>query len=202
LTALDEAIASEERLLTSNRRAFWVPSVNLDAGVNYLAAHGSGASSLDFNDTEWSVGASLTFPLLEGGAKFARLRQSREALSSLRIQRRSAAQTIDQDIRAAFAQASGAYAQLGFAHTQEAAARRNYELVNDSYVLGVASILGLLDAQAQLLTADQAVTDALYDFLEDLIAAEEELALYPFLEPEPEIAELLDRLELTLRGPP
>ncbi len=202
LTALDEAIASEERLLTSNRRAFWVPSVNLDAGVNYLAAHGSGASSLDFNDTEWSVGASLTFPLLEGGAKFARLRQSREALSSLRIQRRSAAQTIDQDIRAAFAQASGAYAQLGFAHTQEAAARRNYELVNDSYVLGVASILALLDAQAQRLTADQAVTDALYDFLEDLIAAEEELALYPFLEPEPEIAELLDRLELTLRGPP
>jgi hypothetical protein len=81
-------------------------------------------------------------------------------------------------------------------------ARRNYQLTNESYVLGVASILALLDGQSQLLTAEQAVTDALYDFFEDLIAAEEQLVFYPFLEPDPEVAELLDRLERELRSQP
>ena len=199
LAAIDAAIAAEERLLTSNERAFWVPSLNLDAGIDYLAASGSGGPDLDFNDTQWSVGAGLTFPLVEGGAKFAALHQSREFLSSLRIQRRAAAQTLDQGIRSAFAKASGSYANIGFTRRQEAAARKNFGLVNDSYRLGVASILDLLDAQAQLLDADLAVADAVYNFLEDLIAAERQIALYPFLEPESEVAELLSQLEQALQ---
>ncbi len=202
LAALDAAIAAEERLRTANRRAFWVPSLSLGVGVNHLAAHGTGGSAPDFNETEWGVRAGLAFPLLEGGAKFAELRQTREALASLRIQRRSAAQSVDQSIRAAFAQASGAYTNIGFAQKQQAAARRNFELVNESYVVGVASILALRDAKSQLLTANQAVTDALYGFLMDLIAAEEQMALYPFLEPEPEMTEQLDRFERELQAQP
>jgi outer membrane protein len=202
LTAIDASIAAEKRLLTSSKRSFWVPSLSLGAGVNYLAAHGSGNAGPNFNEAEWMVGAGLTFPLLEGGAKFAELRQTRESLSGLRIQRRSTAQSVDQGIRGAFARASGAYTNVGFAREQEAAARRDYELVNQSYILGVASIIDLLDSQSQLLSANQAVTNALYSFLEALITAEEQMALYPFLEPEPEMAELLDRVERQLQGPP
>jgi outer membrane protein TolC len=202
LAAIDAAIAAEERLLTSNERAFWVPSLSVDAGVDYLDASGSGAPGLDFDETEWTIGAGLTFPLFEGGAKFAALRQSREFLSGLRIQRRATAQSIDQSIRSAFAEASGSYTNIGFARKQEAAARKNFDLVNDSYVLGVASILDLLDAQAQLLDADLAVANALYKFLEDLIAAERQIAFYPFLESEFEVAELLSRMEQALRLQP
>jgi outer membrane protein TolC len=167
--------------------------------VNHLAAHGSGPT---LKETEWTVGAGLSFPLLEGGSKFAELRQTRESLSSLRIQRRATAQSLDQRIRAAFADASGAYAAIGFARAQEAAARRSYELANESYVLGVASILSLLDAQSQLLDGNEAVANALYDFLEALIAAEEQMALYPFLEPKPEMMELLHRVERELDAQP
>ena len=199
LAALDAALGAEERLMTSNQRSFWVPSVSVGAGVNHLAAHGSGPS---FNETEWMVGAGLAFPLFEGGAKFAELRQTRESLSSLRIQRRATAQSLDQRIRAAFADASGAYAAIGFARSQEAAARRGYELANESYVLGVASILSLLDAQSQLLDANEAVANARYDFFEALIEAEEQMALYPFLEPRLEMTELLDRVERELDAQP
>jgi outer membrane protein TolC len=203
LVAIDAAISAEKRLLTSSQRAFWVPSLSVGAPVNHLAADDSdGGQSDSVDDTEWTVGAELTFPLLQGGAKIASLRQSRQTLSSLRIQRRSRAQSIDQSVRAALAEASGAYAKLGFAGKQVAAARRNYELVTDSFVLGVASILDLLDGQSQLLTADEAVTNALYDFLEALIAAERQMALYPFLEPEPEMALLLESLEQQLRARP
>jgi outer membrane protein TolC len=177
LAQIDAAIAASERLLAANKRAFWVPSLSAAAGIDHLAASSSGSGAADFDETEWGAGATLTFPLLEGGAKFAKLRQTGEALSGLRVQRRATGQSVDQSIRAAFAAASGAYQNIASARRQEAAAERNFELVDESYVLGVASILSLLDAQAQLLSANLAVTDSIYAFLEALIDSEKQMAL-------------------------
>jgi outer membrane protein len=202
LAQIDAAIAASERLLAANKRAFWVPSVSAAAAIDHLAASSSGSSAPDFKATEWGVGATLIFPLIEGGAKFARLRQTGEALTGLRVQRRAAGQSVDQSIRAAFAAASGAYHNVANARRQEAAAQRNFELVNESYILGVASILTLLDAQAQLLSANLAVANSIYGFLEAVIDAEKEMALYPFLEPETEMTALLDRIERQLQAKP
>jgi outer membrane protein len=189
-------------MLTANKRGFWVPSVGVAAAVDHLAASSSGSSSDDFNETEWGVQATLTFQLLEGGAKFARLRQTEESLTGLRVQRRATGQSVDQGIRAAFAAASGAYQNIAAAQRQEAAAQRNFVLVDESYVLGVASILSVLDAQAQLLSANLAVTDSIYGFLEAVIDAEKQISLFPFLESEAEMTELLDRIERQLQPKP
>jgi outer membrane protein TolC len=62
----------------------------------------------------------------------------------------------------------------------------------------VSSILDLLDAQNQLLTAQLAEANSLYGFLEDLIAAEKQLGLFPFLEPDEEVKAMLDSLERSL----
>ncbi|MBW2281830.1 MAG: TolC family protein [Deltaproteobacteria bacterium] len=200
LAAVDFALAAEERKLMANQRSLWAPSFGLDAQVNHVASEGSGGAE-DFDKTEWTLGANVAFPLWQGGAKFAELRQTRETLSGLRIERRSAAQTVDQEIRAGFARASGSHAALLLARKQEAAAGRNYALANDSYVLGVASVLSLLDAQSQLLLALNSVVDAQYDFFQDLVAPERAIALYPFLEPATEIRDLEDRIERALLGP-
>jgi outer membrane protein TolC len=121
-------------------------------------------------------------------------------LSSLRTQRRSEAQSIGESIRRAFAQASGSYAILGFAREQETSSKRNFDLVNQSYVAGVSSILDLLDAQTQLLGAQVGVANAYYGFLEDLMVAEQQIAFLAFLEPESDVAALLDQLEAALSG--
>jgi outer membrane protein len=198
LATIDEAIAAAERELLADRRQLWLPSLGVDASLNHVANDGSGSDDADFEDTEWVLGATLAFPLYQGGGKFASLRQTRQTLSGLRIERRAATQSLDQAIRAAFAQASGSYASLQFAKDQEAAAARNYELVNDSYVLGVASILGLLDAQSQRLIARSSRVGAFYDFFEDLVAAEQQISLYPFLESEADMRALQDRIEQAL----
>ena len=180
---------------------FWIPSLGLKAGVNHLVEDGS-ASSADFDDTEWGVGAALTFPLFQGGAKFADLRQARETLATLRTQRRAALVGLDDGIRAASAQANGAYAILGAVERQQKAADRYYDLTNESYVLGVASLLSLLDAQNQRLEATIAVTNARYDFLEAVVSAEEALSFFPFLEPAAEVAAWLTTLEQEVRSQP
>jgi len=203
IAALDAAIAAEKRLVTANERSFWTPSLTLSAGVEHLADSGNASSEFDdFEETEWGARASLAFPLFEGGGKLSRLRQSRDTLSSLRLERRSAIETVDEQIRSAIAQSSGSHAIVGFAAREEDAARQNYEFVNDGYVLGVVSILDLLDAQAQLLAAQVGSVEARYDFFEDLIAAERALAFYPFLEPESEVEQALTRIERDLRAGP
>jgi outer membrane protein TolC len=194
LAALDASIAAAERELTARRRVFWVPSLNLNAGINYLTNSGSS----DFEQTEWVVNGVLDFPVFEGGAKFTGRDQARSALASFRTQRRAVAISLEESIRSAFAQASGSFEIVGFAERQVAAARRNFELVEAAYTLGVASILDLLDAQSQLLTAELGLANATYGFLEDLIAAEREISLYPFLEAPAEVGALLDQLEREL----
>jgi outer membrane protein TolC len=194
LTALDASIAAAERELTAKRRAFWVPSLNLNAGIDHMTSSGSS----DFEATEWVVKGNLAFPIFQGGAKFAGHDQARSALASLRTQRRAAAMTLEESIRSALAQASGSFEIVGAAKQQVAAARRNFELVEASYDLGVASILDLLDAQSQLLTAELGLADASYGFLGDLVAAERELSYYAFLEAPAEVDALLIQLEHAL----
>ncbi|MGI9591423.1 MAG: TolC family protein [Myxococcota bacterium] len=195
LAALDAGIAAAERQLVASQRAFWVPSLNLAAGVDYLANNKGGN---EFNVTEWGVKGVFTFPLVLGGAKFANLGKSQEDLASLRTARGALTITLEQTIRSALAQASGAYESIGFAQRETAAAQKNYELVDASYTLGVASILDLRDAQNQLLDAELKLTDVSYGFFADLIAAERAIAYFSFLEDPTEVAAILDQLEQAL----
>ena len=195
LAALDAGIAAAERQLVASQRAFWVPSLNLAAGVDYLANNKGGN---EFNATEWGVKGVFTFPLVLGGAKFANLGKAQESLASLRTERSALAITLEGGIRSALAQASGAYENIGFSRRETAAARKNYELVDASYTLGVASILDLLDAQDQLLEAELRLTDVTYRFFADLIGAERALAFFAFLEDPAEVAAILDQLEQAL----
>jgi outer membrane protein TolC len=194
LAALDASIAAAERQLTAKRRAFWVPSLNLSAGVDHMANRGTS----DFEQTEWGAKGVLSFPVFQGGAKFAGHGQARSALASLRTERQATALALEESIRTALARASGSFESVGFAERQVAAARRNFELVEAAYTLGVASILDLLDAQSQLLTAELGLANAIYGFLEDLVAAERELSFYAFLEAPAEVDAVVDQLEQEL----
>jgi outer membrane protein len=172
-----------------------VPTLSVGAGVDHLLNDDAGSS---FNQTEWGVKGVLSFPLFEGGAKFSALDQSNETLASLRTERLATARSLEQSIRAALAQASGAFETIGFAQRGADAARRNFDLVDASYVLGVSSILDLLDAQTETLDADLAMVNSTYGFLEDLIAAERMISFYPFREPPDEVEALLNQLALEL----
>lgn len=199
LAALDATIEGAERQLTSSKRAFWVPTLTAAAGIDHLANKGSGD---DFNETEWGAQAALTFPLFAGGAKLATYGQAVESIASQRTQRRATAQSLSQSIRSAFAEATASFETVGFAKRQLAAARRNFELVDAAYALGANSILDLLYAQSQLLAGELSLTNATYNFLADLIAAEREISFYAFLEQPVNVDSLLEQLERELGRPP
>ena len=169
LLAFDAAITAQERILASAKRAFWLPSFAAQGSVSELLAEsGEGKrsdSSLD--DTDWSVGVFATFPLAEGGGKFATIKRAREELSRIQLEKEAASERIEQRIRSALHQASASYPNIGLSRSAAKASKRNLDLVADQYSRGLVSIVDLLDAQNSSLRAGQDAENAVYNFLID-----------------------------------
>ncbi len=173
LKRIDAAIEAQKRILTASKRDFWMPTFSVDGYVDRLFADG-GEGQRDTNptgldDTSWSAGIFVSFPLFEGGRKSGALGRVKEELKKLSIERQATAERIQQRILSALNRTRASYPSIGLSRDAADAARRNLNLVTDSYVQGIKSIIELLDAQNQALVADQAAANAAYDFLSDLM---------------------------------
>jgi outer membrane protein TolC len=181
IRGFEEAIAAEERALSSANRSFWLPSLSLFADVSEIFAREGAGSDFDptllppgfgpAQDRAWSVGLSLDYSI-EGGAKIARRRQAIEALADLRLQLGSATELIEQRIRSALHTTGASYAVIEQSELAADAAGQSLALVEDAYSRGAATILDLLDAQNNSLIAEEDAANATYDFLIDLMEAE------------------------------
>ena len=73
LAQLDAAIAVQERALRSANRGLFLPTLAVQGKLSHtFSREGAGSEPLPgIDDTDWSVGLSASFPLFEGGSKFA-----------------------------------------------------------------------------------------------------------------------------------
>ncbi|MBW2683278.1 MAG: TolC family protein, partial [Deltaproteobacteria bacterium] len=76
---------------------------------------------------------------------------------------------------------------------------RNLKLITDSYIQGLKSIIELLDAQNQALSADQAAANAVYDFLVDLMGVQRAMGMFVLFEPEEERNAWIERARQSMR---
>ena len=199
LKRIDAAIAAQERILTSSKRAFWLPSFSVEGKVTELfAEEGAGQrenSISGLNNTDWSVGVFATFPLIEGGGKFATIKRAKEELSGFQLERGSTAEKVEERIRVSLDETGFSYPSIRLSREAAIAARKNLNLVTDQYVRGVVSIVDLLDAQNNALTADQAAENAVYAFLIDLMNVQRATGRFDFFMSREERKDWFNRLE-------
>ena len=184
---LNESIAAVERSIVSVKRSFWLPALVVSGQMNQrLLEFGDGSGGLELppeaaafadmfpaqDDTTWSVGVALSWPLFEGGLRMANLDQSCAELARLKTRRQNVKLLIEQRVRASLqnTRASGANIELSRAAAE--AAGKNLKLVTDAYSRGALSILELLDAQNAALVSDLSVVNAKFAFMADLIRAQ------------------------------
>jgi outer membrane protein len=177
---LESQIAAQDRILKSTKRAFWLPSFSFAGEITQIFADGGAGSDVTIpkdlpfklesvDDTQWTILLQAKFPLFRGGAKIADYKQARETKSQLRFERDSTSEKVEENIRSALNNTGASFPSIRFARDAAEAARKNLDLVRDSYSRGVVSILDLLDAQSASLTADLNAATAVYDFLIDLM---------------------------------
>jgi outer membrane protein TolC len=180
LVSLETLVAATEREIKTNQRAYWSPTVALQSKFsNVLDEDSSGGLSAE-GDTDWSIGINVSLPLFEGGARRARLAGSRLALEQIRVQQAASRQRIIQRIRFNLHRIAASYPAIELSNDAATAANKNLELITDAYSRGVSSILDLLDAQNAALVAEESATNAVFDFLIDLMNLQRSLGRFDF----------------------
>jgi outer membrane protein TolC len=192
IKALDEAIAAAERALVATRRQLYIPDVFLSAEVSeVLTKSGVGSEPIDLpipiefpsvDDTSWSVGLFGALEVYAGGANRAAKRRAQEELFQLQIERNALADRVEQRIRSALLLAGASFYSIELAEAAADAALKSLELVTESYVTGAVSITELLDAQAAALRASEGASNAVYDFLIDLMEVERSMSSFGFFQ--------------------
>jgi len=182
LKAIDEAIAAQERLITVARRDYWLPSFTVEGDFQQLFSN-SGAGERDssvtgLDETDWQVGVFARLPLVEGGRKSATLGRNREELLQLKTTRNNAQDRISQRILQSLNNTRASYPSINLSRDALDAAKSNLQLVTDSYVQGIKSIIDLLDAQNQALNAELGAANAVYDFLIDLMGLQRSMGTF------------------------
>ena len=193
---IQAALEARERIVVSTRRAFYSPTVGFAGAVRQkVHESGAGANISPSDDTDYTLGLQLTFPLVRGGAKFSEARQALEEAAKLRVEKRLASQKLERDVRSSFLRAARSFTNITLSKVAAEAANENLAVVTDLYGRGAVGIIDLLDAQNAALRDDQAAANAVYDFLVDLIRAERAAATYPFMFSQSERDGLIERMK-------
>ena len=210
LRQFDAAILAQERALLATRRAFYLPTVGLQADVTGFRNGGAGSSGPDLppdfpfsfaqpNNLNWNVAVNATLPVFQGGALRARRERAQIELDELTVQREATRQRIEQRIRSILHQAGASFAGIELSRAAADAAGRNLELVTDSYREGVVDILRLLDAQNQALVADLVAANAVFDYLVDLMGIQRSLGRFDYFRSPEDRQRFLDQLDEAFR---
>lgn len=191
---LDAAIEVVSRSSKSTIRSFYLPSVALQGQyINMIDKSGAGSEGLTLppqfgdvfgepaDDHNWSVAVNVSLPLFNGGSRFVQKQKDTKQLRSLKLQRKSVAEKLEQQIRSNVHIAGASFASITQAKKAQEAARKTLELVQESYANGLVSILDLLDAQNAALQTDLAYANAIYQFLIDDIKVQRSVGVFEAL---------------------
>ena len=202
LQALDALARAERRNLKSTSRAFWLPTISAFADLGYrFTAQGAGSeppSDIPFqgrDDLVWSFGFVASYPLFTGAGRLADNSQAAERVAEIETGRDALAQRVEQRMRSALHEMRASLADIDLSRAAAEASLNNFELVQDSYSRGRASIVELLDAQNAALVAGLQASTAVYDFLIDLMNVERAANRFDFFLSEADWAAFFERLD-------
>jgi outer membrane protein TolC len=205
IAQIDAGLAAQRRQHVAATRAFWLPDFTLQGGLtNVLHKDGAGSTGPALPpqlnlpaapDMSWQFRLQASIPVFSGFSRQATREQASLTVQRLEIQRRNAELAVDQRVRTAVEAASASYAAIALGRAAADAAGRNYDLVSDAYGRGAVSITSLIDAQTAALNAAQGATNAIHDFLLDLLRLERSVGTFGVLLNAAERQAFLERLQ-------
>jgi outer membrane protein TolC/ABC-type uncharacterized transport system substrate-binding protein len=173
LGEIDSRTEAKEREQLANKRAFYVPDFNVEAGIaQTLTKNGVGSNfaAEGISDTQWQVNVIATLPLLTGGARHAQLTQTGYEVEQLNLQNQNTQEQLEKRTRDILYHIGESYPAIELSAQAAKASQENLSLVTDRYKHGDVDITDLIDAQNNALSAQLDAAQARYVFLNDFIS--------------------------------
>jgi len=126
---------------------------------------GYGWTGQDFPlDREWSLGASLTFPLFSGFSTRYQVEEARGNLEVLKGDEELIRQNVLYDVKQAFYNLGEVRERITLAELSVRQARENRELAQGRYAAGVGNTIEVTDALTSEINAKTSYINALFDY--------------------------------------
>ena len=125
-----------QRSLRSFQRARFVPIIGLGTEWQYIASrHGAGADvpGVETVDYPWNVSLNASWPLFQGGANRANIRQTRIEIDKLADQKAQLVQILELNLRAAVLDLTVRWVNLESSQKSAELAEKSLALVQDGY---------------------------------------------------------------------
>lgn len=185
LKQIDFNIAAQERQKLSQKRAFYLPSLALSGQLDYLIGRydvtlAPGVEPID-NKPTWNLGVGLQYPILQGGKRRHNLDKTQLSILQLQDQRADLRNQLELRIRSNLELAGASFARVQLSQEAAEAARKNFDIVQDSYSQGQVTITNLIDAQQATVQTDLNAINAVYQYVLDFLAVERSIGFYYFL---------------------
>jgi outer membrane protein TolC len=184
---VDEALArrldvSSLRWEASSRRALaklpmlgWVPS--LSASGRYSLTNEASFNNRNWN---WSLGATLSWNLFDGGTRFAQRKEQRALARLADLDYQAATRQVDVQVREALVSLANQRASLRQVTVAHEVAKKNAAETTELYRQGLASALQVADANVRLFEAEVALVQERYGLGVAFLNLEAALGLDPF----------------------
>ena len=196
------AIKAQERLLKSNKRAFYTPTIAAVADYNYPISVVNAGEPLSIPGIielnpdpfpSWNAAVVVQIPIFSGGSRKHQAQKTEIGLYQLQDQQADVRNKLELQIRANMERMNMSYNNLKLSRTAADAAQKNVAIVENLYREGQVNVTILVDAQNALLGAEINATNAVYQFMIDFFAFERSTGNYMSLATETQRSELLQR---------
>lgn len=200
------SLQAQERLLLSRKRAFYVPTLGLNASSGYNIYQGGYESTSEIppqfeavlpepiTSPTWNIALGLSLPLYQGGSRQAQQQQALVEVMQIKQQQKDLENQLELRIRSTLQQAGASFAEIELARQAAEAAERNLEIAQDGYREGIVPVAQLIDAQNAALQAQILASNAVYSFLLDFLTVERAIGFYYFLAEPAEQEAFIERL--------
>lgn len=169
------SLASAQRSISRLPMLGWLPA--LSASGRYSLTNEASFNNRNWN---WSIGATLSWSLFDGGARFAQSREQRALARLADLDLQAATRKVDVEVREALVSLSSQRASLRQATVAHEVAKKNAAETTELYRQGLASALEVADANVSLFEAEVALVQERYGLGVAFLNLEAALGLDPF----------------------
>ena len=194
---IELAIAAQERLLKSNQRSFYLPTIAVGSGydLNVATINRSAPPPIPGfevnNEPSWNAAITASIPIFTGGARKYEKEKTEVGLYQLQDQRNDVRNMLELQVRANVELVNASYNNIRLTKSAAEAAEKNIVIVQDLYKSGQVNVVTLVDAQNALLGAQINATNAIYQFMIDYFSLQRSTGHYSFLATEAQRAQFI-----------
>jgi TolC family type I secretion outer membrane protein len=154
-----------QELKLKAEKASFLPSLNANAGLGWNAQDNASITGPDWNTfPTWSIGASLSFPIYDGGAIRAAIAGAQATVMQSKAQLDALTLTVTQQVQQYYLQEVDAHERIVATGLVIVQAEENLQLTQERYKAGLGTSVDLTDAEQTLSKARSDHVQALYDY--------------------------------------